>query len=237
MTPGSQQITGRYRVPIVIIMIFIINITGMPCIYAQQKSTRQSSIEAFSQGDYAEAYIGFKELLVTYPKDPLYKYYSGICLLELKREPEEALMLLKQAHQGSAVVRTIPPDALFWLGRAQQMTGRFTEAISSFNEFTEQYGKKAARDLDIPGYLQQCQERRGQITEPSPKPVATEKNTPKQSNTLEKAAVQKANAAPVTRKTQDTIPPNFDFIMSEALENQFKADSLTRTCRWLEEWP
>ncbi len=32
----------------------------------------------------------------------------------------------------------------------------------------------------------------------------------------------------VTRKIQDTIPANFDLILSEALDYQFKADSLTR---------
>ena len=106
--------------------------------------SRQSASEAFSKGDFEQAFNDYSYLLKTYSKDPLYKYYSGVCLINLGRELEKAYSLLQQAQQGSAVVRTIPADALFWLGRAQQMTGRFTEAIVSFNEFTEKNGRSGS---------------------------------------------------------------------------------------------
>jgi len=228
MNHGMETNVGRYRVPIIAIMIFVMHVGGTVFMYAQQKSIRQSSIEAFSKGEFELAYNGFNELLVIYPKDPLYKYYSGVCLLKLNREPEKALTLLQQAHQGSAVVRTIPSDALFWLGRAQQMTGRFTEAISSFNEFTEQYGRKAARDLDIPGYLQQCQDRKGQVTQAASKSVAEDKNPLKSDNPAAEAQEKKNISATVTKRIQDPVPVNFDLYLSEALEYQFKADSLTK---------
>jgi hypothetical protein len=227
------MIAERYRVPTIAIMIFLFHVIGITSMNAQQKSTRQSSIEAFSKGEFELAYNGFNELLIVYPKDPLYRYYSGVCLIKLNREPEKALILLQQAQQGSAVVRTIPSDALFWLGRARQMTGRFTEAISSYNEFTVQYGKKAARELDIPGYLQQCQDRKGQVTETASKSVAEEKRPVKTDYPVAEAQEQKTTDVPVSDGIQDPIPVNFDLILSEALEYQFKADSLTKLA---EEW-
>jgi len=65
----------------------------------QTKPTRQSSFEAFSQGNYEKAYTQFRELLITYSKDPLYKYYSGVCLIKLNRDPGEATTLLSEAIQ------------------------------------------------------------------------------------------------------------------------------------------
>ncbi len=192
----------------------------------QQKPTRQSSIDAFSRGDYELAYKEFNGLLATYPKDPLYKYYSGVCLVKLKRTPDKALTLLTQAQQGSAVVRTIPSDALFWLGRAQQMSGKFAEAIGSYNSFTELAGKKSARDLGVPEYIQQCNDGKGQVTDI--------KNTAVEGQKEIKPEVIQAKNPPVIKtetkqiNEQSVIPGDYDRILSEALEYQLSADSLYR---------
>ena len=98
-------------------------------IFAQKNQpvpTRQSSIDAFSKGNYEQAYNDFSQLLLKYPKDPLYKYYSGACLVMMKKDPEEAATLLQQSVNGASVVRSLPPDALFYLGRAQQMSGKYS---------------------------------------------------------------------------------------------------------------
>ncbi|MCX6333257.1 MAG: tetratricopeptide repeat protein [Bacteroidia bacterium] len=233
MKPCTSLIRERRRFPHLAVMILILTGMGLSSLNAQQKPTRQSSIDAFSRGDYELAYSGFSELLVTFPKDPLYKYYSGVCLVKLNRDPGEALLQLKQAQQGSAVVRSVPSDALFWLGRAQQMTGRFDEAISSYNAFTEQYGKKIARDLDIPSFLQQCHERKGQLTESASLPLADEKQVQISDKPVIEAAEPEYYGATITKKTQDSIPGNFDLILAKAIEYQYKADSLYKIT---EEW-
>ena len=76
----------------------------------QTKPTRQSSFEAYSQGKYEKAYDEFRILLITYSKDPLYKYYSGVCLVKLNKDPGEATNLLQQALQSAAAVKTLPAD-------------------------------------------------------------------------------------------------------------------------------
>ena len=109
----------------------------------QTKPTRQSSFEAFSNGNYELAYKQFSELLLTYSKDPLYKYYSGVCLLKLNRKPAEAASLLNEALQSSGQIKTSPSDLLFYLGRALQMSGKFPEAVNSYNLYEKQAGEKS----------------------------------------------------------------------------------------------
>ncbi len=193
---------------------------------AQQTPTRQSSTEAFNKGDYKKAYNGFSELLAKYPRDPLYKYYSGVCLVKMNVEPAKAASLLIQARQGSAVVRTIPSDAVFWLGRAQQMSGKFSEAIASYNDFANQAGKKAARELGVENFIKQCNEGEGQIAESHVMAEVREK---------EKAPAEKAdnkqNAISTNKDFQSdktSLPSDYDVILSEALAYQTKADSLSR---------
>ena len=193
------------------------------------KPTRQSSLEAFSKGNYEKAYGEFSELLLTYSKDPLYKYYSGVCLVKLNRDPGEAVTILKQALQGAAVVKTLPSDALFYLGRAQQMSGKFIEAVKSFNLYTEQVGKKTARELGVPEFLRQCNEKKGKITQPEVKPSEIVKNDKVEVNQTEnKPVVKGAVLQPVEKEAfvKMDLPVGYEKILDEAIDFQFKSDSL-----------
>lgn len=211
----------------------IIILTGMP-LFSQDagvKASRQSSMEAFSKGDFEKACSGFSELLATYPKDPLYKYYSGVCLVRLNHNPDKAATLLNEARLGGNVARIVPSDAIYWQGRALQMTGKYGEAIECFNSFAQVSGKKAARDLGVSDYIEQCNRKEGQllsseplhppeITEAKPEPeIAVDKSQ-------ENVAMEEETVHNFT--SQDSLPASYDAILSDAMNFHLKADSLYR---------
>ena len=194
----------------------------------QKKATRLSSLEAFSKGNYEQAYNEFSELLLTYSKDPLYKYYSGVCLVNLERDIGKAVSLLEQALQGAANVRTLPSDAVFYLGRAQQMSGNFNEAVISYNLYTDQVGKKIARDEGVPGYIQQCNEEKGEVSTGTDNLV----EDIKVENSVSSLNINKSNIDTVERAVildmpeREILPANYEEILDIALEFQFKSDSV-----------
>jgi hypothetical protein len=193
------------------------------------KPTRQSAMETFSKGNYDQAYAEFRQLLQTYSKDPLYKYYSGVCLVNLNRNPFEAESLLSQALQSAAVVKSLPSDALFYLGRAQQMGGKFTEAVNSYNQYTEQVGKKVAKEFNVPEFVQQCNTKKGKIAGAEEIPVASAKDEKKEVVQVEKQPVSKEpNLKPVetVQSVNNNLPTEYSKILDEALDFQIKADSL-----------
>ena len=193
------------------------------------KPTRQSSLEAFSKGNYEKAYPEFGVLLQTYSKDPSYNYYAGVCLIKLERAPYEAVTFLKQALRSSVLAETLPSDALFYLGRAQQMSGEFNEASESYKLFTEKAGKRAARDLGVPEFIQQCNEKKGAIS----KPEIVQAEKVKTDNTkilkTEEPEVKAVIIPPVVTKTtiNRDIPASYDLILGDALKLQYKSDSVT----------
>ncbi|MBK7133433.1 MAG: hypothetical protein IPH69_11625 [Bacteroidales bacterium] len=191
------------------------------------KPTRQSSLEAFANKNYEQAYNEFKELLISYPKDPLYKYYSGVSLINLSRNPLEAESLLKQAIQSSAVIKSLPPDALFYLGRAQQMAGKYSEASGTYNQFIDLAGKKTAKEYNVADFIKQCIEKKGKIPEPEAEPrIVAAVNKP-----VPQPAAKVAESKPAAIKdtlTRKPVPAAFDKILDDALELQTKADSLTK---------
>ncbi|MBK7712826.1 MAG: hypothetical protein IPJ37_19185 [Bacteroidales bacterium] len=197
----------------------------------QPAPTRQSSIDAFTSGNYELAYKGFSQLLLKYPRDPLYKYYSGASLVMLKKNPVEAATLLEQSLNGASVVKSLPEDALFYLGRAQQMSGKYQEAIVSYSSFTDQVGKKSARDLGVPGYIQECENKRGMVAAAAVKPavsseveksVITKQTEPPAIITTEK------NPADSPVKEREQLPPESEKLLDEALKLQYKSDSLNQ---------
>jgi tetratricopeptide (TPR) repeat protein len=197
----------------IVVSVLLFSFTDLYSQETQHKPSRQAAIQAFSSGDYEKAFREFEILLQVYSRDPLYKYYSGVCLVKMNSEPENASEFLREALNGSLDIKSIPDDAWFYLGRSQQMAGRFPDAIESFNNFEEKAGKKRARDLGVPGYIQECKERRG---------VPGQKTTAEKT-TEEKTAVQPA-VKPIPQK-QD-VPIAYDKVLSEAMKYQVKADSL-----------
>ncbi len=194
------------------------------------KPTRQSSFEAFSKGNYEQAYKEFSELLLTYSKDPLYKYYSGVCLLKLNRKPGEAATLLNEALQGAGVLKTLPSDILFYLGRAMQMSGKFPEAVKSYNAYTQQVGKKASRELGVAEFIAQCNEKKGALPDIEIKSDVLAKSDKVELNTkVITPAANDSSSKPVQNNTQVKVnlPAAYDKILDEAVVSQYKADSLS----------
>jgi tetratricopeptide (TPR) repeat protein len=221
----------RLRIIITVILTELSSINSFYAQINQPASTRQSSIDAFSKGNYEEAYNGFNQLLLKYPKDPLYKYYSGACLVMMKKDPEDAVLLLQQSLNGASVGRSLPPDGLFYLGRAQQMTGRFAEAIESYSSYTEQVGKKVAREQNVPGYIQECENRKGMIAAATAKPVVSGgSEKPQSGKPAEQSAVKgEVNSnKPKENHGKTELPTEYENLLDEALRLQYKADSLNQ---------
>jgi hypothetical protein len=215
-----------------LMLLILLSCSVLNDLYSQTtktKPTRQSSVEAFSKGDFEKAYGEFRELLLVYPKDPLYKYYAGVCLVKLNRNSEQAESVLTEALKASSGVKALPADVRFYLGRAQQMSGKFQEAVVSYNLFIEEGGKKAAKELNTQEYIQQCNEKKGMaesqkaseeviIKVPEKKVIGTE-NPPSQ--------VMAAAETAVTDSGRRKIPKSYDRILDDALSLQNKADSMS----------
>jgi tetratricopeptide (TPR) repeat protein len=224
----------KYRLLKIAFVFMMTGVSSTSYILAQQSQpvpSRQSSTDAFTKGDYEQAYNDFSFLLQKYPKDPLYKYYSGACLVMMKKDPEEAVSLLQQSISGASVVRSLPPDALFYLGRAQQMSGKYSEAIASFSAYTDQVGKKVAREKDVPGYIQECENKKGMVAAsaaiPAPKVADKKTEAGKPAEMPAVSDTEKKTAGAVTSERKG-LPPDYEKILDEALKVQYKADSLTQ---------
>ncbi len=125
-----------------------------PGIYAQNKrqaSLEKESLEYFNNRQYARALEGYRQLLGSFPKDPWYNYYTGVCLTELKQDPSMSLYRLKTASLG----KDIPPDVYFYLGKASYQAGLYRDAIDYFTRFREQAGSAGSKSYHVDKWITQ----------------------------------------------------------------------------------
>lgn len=205
---------------VLFLLILFLFPAGLIFSQKQAKPSRQSSMEAFSRGNYEQAYTEFRQLLQTYPKDPLYKYYSAVSLINMKRDAAEAEQLLNQALGNAASVKSMPADAGFYLGRSQQMQGKYEDALKSYNLFTAQAGKKKAKDLDVPDFIVQCKAGQGRIEEAQKDVITATAKTgiPVKTPAVKKDSVEMINA-------------ELDKKMAAVLDKQYKADSASSAAK------
>lgn len=194
-------------------------ILGLPIIFLLsepvegQRVTGQSAAEAFSLGEYQKAYDQYMILLESFPRDPLYLYGAGVSLVKLKRLPAEAADLIDRAITSTSAIRTIPGEALFYLGRALHMAGRYDEATDAYEKFSDAAGRREARALGVQDLIRDCVERRGEIEEQE-----KEKEMPVIVDSL---SVKDTNMP-------EPLPVATDSLLDAALRHRLVADSLKR---------
>ena len=211
---------------IFLLILFISSSAQLSSQNVTPKPTRQSSMEAYSKGEYEKAYEEFSELLKTYSKDPLYKYYAAVCLVRLERSPEEAATLMQQAIESNTAARPLPQDALFYLARAQHQSGSFTDATASYNKFSDQAGKKMAKELGVSDYIQQCMQEKGAVVEKPAEKIIEEKPVTVAAPVVPVPVTAQSTVTEKSLPKKEALPENYSKMLDEALAFQFLADSV-----------
>lgn len=214
----------RTRLTVIVFISFAFLMNSAVALSQDQKSARQKSLDAFNSGQYENAYNGFRQMLVVYPKDPVYKYYTGACLVEMGKDADEAESLLSSAL-GSGSLRSLPQDALFYLARAQQMNGDFSSAEKSFRRFETEAGKKKAKEYNVPEYITQCRAGLGKAESPKLEADVTPKRIVEEDKPAEKGPVEESPPAPVIKdipvlKEREYLPPEVDAALGTILTGQ-----------------
>ncbi len=127
-------------------VLFALSLTGFISLSAQipehqVPGLKARAIENFDSKAYAAAESEFLKLIAQFPKDPMYRYYAGICKVKLNRDLNQAVELL---HFASS--RGVPPDVYYYLGEAHRKLYDFQGARSSFIEFDKAASRKVARE-------------------------------------------------------------------------------------------
>jgi len=102
---------------------------------------KQQAMEHFQSGAYASAKSDFSSLIKQFPQDPMYRYYLGICQVELSQDLDQAAELLTFASK-----RGVPEDVYYYLGEAYRKKYDFDQAKKYFLQFDKEASRSQARE-------------------------------------------------------------------------------------------
>jgi tetratricopeptide (TPR) repeat protein len=104
---------------------------------------KERALGNFEKGAYAAAEPDFMTLVRQFSGDPLYRYYAGICKVELNKDLEEAAELLFFAS-----TRGVSPDVFYYLGEAYRKMYDFERAKRYYVEFDRAAPRRMTREKD-----------------------------------------------------------------------------------------
>jgi len=158
-------------------------------------------------------------------------------MVEVMKNSQEAVDLLEEANRTGSSLRPVPTDAWYYLGRAYHLSGDFHEAINCYDRFRESVRKKEQRDYNIEELIDQCTAGSGsgvEETVPVSDPVAEEVkidtivSKPEIEGEVDTDSIPQSDSITDARALVKDTPSDYDMIAGQALEFQFKADSLSR---------
>ncbi|HER08846.1 MAG TPA: hypothetical protein ENO20_08060, partial [Bacteroides sp.] len=119
---------------------------------------RSRSITAFQKGEYGKALEDFRVLMDRYPAEALYRYYAGVCMVELNTDLDEAVELLYYASS-----RGVPANVHYYLGSAYHRLYDFREAEKFYTRFEQEATRYELKDYQVEHLINTCRSA-GEIT-------------------------------------------------------------------------
>src|SRR6187200_256300 len=104
--------------------------------FGQKSPTSEADLKKqaeklFEKESYQEAVPMYSQLLSLYPRDPVYNYRYGVCLIMSGQDKTGASSYLEVAARD----KNTEADVHFYLGRSYMFNDHFNEAISEFTQF------------------------------------------------------------------------------------------------------
>lgn len=104
--------------------------------------------------EFVKAYKLYGQLVANYPKDPVYNYRLGVCMIYAEPDKKKCIPYLKQAANNSA---DAPKDVYFYLGKAYHINYQFNEALAAYNTFKSTASASLQKKLKVDMEIASCQ--------------------------------------------------------------------------------
>jgi hypothetical protein len=119
------------RICKLILSLFFISL-GYTAFSQGKQDIAGKALEYFKAKNYGEALKSYERLLRNYPKDPMYNYYCGVCLVITNQDPAFAFECLNYA-----IAKETPRDVFFYLATNYFRQYQFEDAFSNCSKFLE----------------------------------------------------------------------------------------------------
>jgi hypothetical protein len=141
------------------VLVFISFFTGLS---AQRNISpmAQKAINLFDTHQFGQALVQFRALNDKFPKDILYQYYLGACIIETNGPLIEAVELLKPV-----ILKLKQAGPSYYLGLAYYRQFKFDDAFAVFSDIKKKARRSEIKDYEIDVMLQRIENSKNFFTQ------------------------------------------------------------------------
>ncbi len=107
----------------------------------------------FEDEDYNSSYKLYSQLVSLYPKDPVYNYRLGVCMLYTEPDKKKPFMYFQIALK---IPNEDSKDAKFYLAKTYHVNYRFDEAIKLYTEYKQTASSSSIKKLQVDREIAAC---------------------------------------------------------------------------------
>lgn len=133
------------------LLVICLSLSSLLLFSQQSNPSAEAALQKFKNNDYEGALPLYQNLLKQFSKDIKYNYYTGACMVETNTDIAQASKYLRYSSLKGA-----PKEVYFYLGRANQLSYEFEEAITNFNKYLKMAGLVAPLKDRCNQYIEEC---------------------------------------------------------------------------------
>jgi hypothetical protein len=115
---------------------------------------KKQADKLWDDDEFVKAYKLYGQLVANYPKDPVYNYRLGVCMIYAEPDKKKCIPYLKQAANNAA---DAPKDVYFYLGKAYHINYLFNDALAAYNTFKSTASASLQKKLKVDMEIASCQ--------------------------------------------------------------------------------
>lgn len=152
---GKANSIARFMrsLPVVIFILCLFSTSVSQAQFKNEEELKKQAAKYFEDEEYAEGFKLYSQLLANYPKDPIYNFRLGVCMLYTDPDKRKPIPYLQQATKDT---KNGEKEALFYLGKAYHFNFRFDDAIKYYVQYKDVASSSMAKKLQVDREIQAC---------------------------------------------------------------------------------
>lgn len=139
--------------PVILLLFFLFIGTAGFSQFKNEDELKKQAAKYFDDEEYANGFKLYSQLVSNYPKDPIYNYRLGVCMLFTDADKKKAIPFLRTAAK---TAKDNEKEALFYLGKAYHFNYQFDEAINYYNQYKNIASASMIKKLQVDREIQAC---------------------------------------------------------------------------------
>ncbi|MFN5459880.1 MAG: hypothetical protein ACK5AY_08220 [Bacteroidota bacterium] len=136
------------------LLLLFISGTAQVSVPANEEEQKKLAQKLFEEEDYGQAFKLYSTLLAHYPKDPLFNYRIGVCILNVGDEKGDRKSAIHYLEIAKSKAKELEKELLFYLGRAYHINYDFDDALLYYNEYRSSASESSIKKLKVDHEIQ-----------------------------------------------------------------------------------